>query len=99
MMNNQSMIKDEVYKQDMPNDMIKACQSAARRALQESSYGSSSNKEQAMASSVRKAMESQYPGTWSCVCGQRFGRHVFNRFKTNIFHFKFQFTILIYLLL
>lgn len=70
-----SGVKDEIYKQDMSNEMINACQRAARQAIQDSSYGSTTNKEQTMASSVRKAMEKQYPGTWSCVCGQRFGRY------------------------
>lgn len=61
----------------MNNEMIKFCQRAARQALQDAnSYGNTNNREQTMASSVRKAVENQYPGTWSCVCGQRFGRYV-----------------------
>ncbi|VDD74223.1 unnamed protein product [Mesocestoides corti] len=74
---NTSTAKDEVFKQDMSNDMLMACQRAARQALNEQSgYGSQNNKEQSLASSVRKAMEKQFPGTWSCVCGQRFGSEI-----------------------
>lgn len=69
------MMKDEVFKQDMTDEMLSACQRAARQALNEqSSYGNQTNKEQTLASFVRKQLEKQYPGTWSCVCGQRFGR-------------------------
>lgn len=69
--------QDDVYKQDMPNEMLQACQRAARAAINDQSgYGTLTNKEQSIASSVRKAIEKQYPGTWSCVCGQRFGRSV-----------------------
>ncbi|VDL57283.1 unnamed protein product [Hymenolepis diminuta] len=76
-MMNSNMIKDEIYKQDMNNEMIKFCQRAARQALQDAnSYGNTNNREQTMASSVRKTLENQYPGTWSCVCGQRFGSEV-----------------------
>ena len=83
-MMNTSTIKDEVYRQDMSNDMLIACQRAARQAINEqNSYGTQTNREQSMASYVRKNMEKQFPGTWSCVCGQRFGRHVPSRLIKN----------------
>ncbi|CDS39329.1 expressed protein [Echinococcus multilocularis] len=76
-MMNTKMMKDEVFKQDMTDEMLSACQRAARQALNEqSSYGNQTNKEQTLASYVRKQLEKQYPGTWSCVCGQRFGSEI-----------------------